>query len=96
MSLNKNIDTSKPLKETSLDYNPVYKVNYIKNGSIDTIYLFYGAKIESNKEDEIIKTIFTEEEYSKLKSDNTKIIFSEHQIHYDDSIGTIKIKIHVG
>jgi hypothetical protein len=72
--------------------NPIYKVNHIINGSIDTIYIFNG-KTKSVNEEELLETIFTHEESEKIKSENIKTVFCEQEIHFDDTIGTIKIKI---
>ena len=78
-------------KEPSLD-SPVYKVKQLVNGSINTIYVFNGKKSEGNDE-ELFKKVFTEEEIQQIKTDKITVKFSEQQIHFDDSIGTIKIKI---
>ena len=77
-------------KEPSLD-NPVYKVKQLINGSINTIYVFNGKKTEENEE--LFKKVFTEEERQQITADKITVKFSEQQIHFDDSIGTIKIKI---
>ena len=77
-------------KEPSLD-NPVYKVKQLINGSINTIYVFNGKKSEENAE--LFKKVFTEEERQQIESEKITVKFSEQQIHFDDSIGTIKIKI---
>jgi hypothetical protein len=86
-------DTPTSINDPPLDYNPIYKVNYMVNGSIDTIYVFNGKKNDSLSEDELFLKIFTEEENSKIKMDKIKVKFSDQQIYFDDSIGTIKIKI---
>jgi hypothetical protein len=68
---------------------PIYKVNYIINGNIDTIYVFNGGK----DKDKDINEIFTTNEIETINSNKIKIIYSNQQIHLDDSIGMIKIKI---
>ena len=78
---------------SKLDYNPIYKVNYLVNGSIDTIFIFYGKNKEIEDEEELFKKIFTDSEIDKIHSKKITPIFSEQQIHTDDSISTIKIKI---
>jgi len=94
--MSKSISSSKAsiktpvTKEPSLD-NPVYKVKQLINGSINTIYVFNGKKSEENEE--LFKKVFTEEERQQIESDKITVKFSEQQIHFDDSIGTIKIKI---
>lgn len=87
VSLIKNLDTN----TIPLD-NPIYKIKYILNGKIDTIYIFNG-KITNNSEEELFNKIFSEKELEQIKSDNIHIKFSEQKIHFDDSISTVKIKI---
>ena len=70
-----------------------YKVNYIINGKIDTIYVFYGKPVTSNKKKEIMNLVFNEKELARITDDNSTVKFSEQLIHFDDSIGTIKLKI---
>ena len=88
-----SINTSSSIKETVLDYKPIYKVNHVVNGSVDIIYVFNGKNNENEDQEELFKRIFTDEENKKIKENKIDIRFSEQQIHYDDSIGTIKIKI---
>jgi len=66
---------------------PIYKVNYIINGIIDTIYVFNGGK------DKSINQIFNDNEIENINTNKIKIVYSKQQIHLDDSIGMIKIKI---
>jgi hypothetical protein len=73
--------------------NIIYKVKKLINDKVDTIYVFYGRKEKQMSEDKLIKEIFTDKEHDNIKSNKTKIIFSEQRIHPDDSIATIKIKI---
>ena len=92
--MSKSISSTKSSSDThqlSLD-SPIYKVKSLVNGSINTIYVFYGKKKIENEE-ELFKQIFTDEENEEIKKDGIKIKFSEQQIHFDDSIGTIKLKI---
>lgn len=72
---------------------PVYKVNHLVNGKINTIFVFYGSSIKEKDKKEIIKKVFTEKEIINIQKNSIKVIFSEQQIHFDDSIGMIKIKI---
>jgi len=84
------------LKENTadpLDYKPIYKVNKMVNGSIDTIYVFNGDKNGSKNQKELFNRIFTEEEIQTIQKEKIAVKFTEQSIHYDDSIGTIKIKI---
>ena len=70
-----------------------YKVNYVINDKIDTIYVFYGKPVATNKQKEIMNSVFNEHELATINTNNTKVKFSEQRIHLDDSIGTIKLKI---
>ena len=72
-----------------IDYNPIYKVSQIVDGAIDSVYVFYGQPIVKKNEKEIVKKIFTPDEIENIKN----IYFSEQQIHRDDTIGIIKLKI---
>jgi hypothetical protein len=72
-----------------IDYNPIYKVNQLVDGVIDSVYVFYGQPIVKKNEKEIVKKIFTQSEIENIKN----IYFSEQQIHRDDTIGVIKLKI---
>jgi len=78
-----SLDTNKD----SLDNN-VYKVKQLVNGSINTIYVFNGKKSEEDEEQ-----LFTPQEQEQIKREKIIVKFSEQQIHFDDSIGTIKLKI---
>ena len=82
-----SLDTNNP----SLD-NPVYKVKQLVNGSINTIYVFNG-KNSGEDEQQLFNKLFTPEEQEQIKREKTIVKFSEQQIHFDDSIGTIKLKI---
>jgi hypothetical protein len=73
--------------ETNTIIEYIYKVNYIINGSIDTIYVFNGGK------DKAINEIFNTNEIENINSNKIKVVYSKQQIHLDDSIGMIKIKI---
>ena len=77
----------------SLDYNPIYKVNHLVDGNIKSIYVFYGKNIAPKDQKELFNQIFTDSEMDNISKNNTTIHFSEQQIHYDDSIGIIKLKI---
>ena len=90
---NQSINTNSLNTKPTLDYKPIYKVNHIVNGIIDIIYVFNGKNTGDEDKEALFKRIFTDEENDKIKANKTKIQFSEQQIHYDDSIGTIKIKI---
>ena len=74
-------------RNSNIYLEPIYKVNYIKNGIIDSIYVF-----KHNKEKDVTK-FFNEDELQNINKNKIKIIFSNQTIHLDDTIGTIKIKI---
>ena len=48
---------------------------------------------ETKETKELFDKVFTEKEREQIKTDNITVKFSEQQIHFDDSIGIIKIKI---
>ena len=85
-----SINSLETNKET-LD-SKIYKVKQIIDGAIDTIYVFNGKKATDNEEDLFLK-IFTDEEIELINSNKISVLFSQQQINFDDSIGTIKIKI---
>jgi hypothetical protein len=72
-------------KDTIME--PIYKVNHIINGNINTIYVFNGGKHDSNNK------IFNDNETEIIDNNKIKIVYCKQQIHLDDSIGMIKIKI---
>ena len=78
------IENKKPI-----DYNPIYKVNILVDGVIDSVYIFYGQEVQQKNEEEIKATIFTQPEIENIKH----TYFSKQQIHRDDTIGVIKLKI---
>jgi len=86
-SLTNTLDNIDPPLDT-----PIYKVKHLINGKIDTIYVFNG-KVTSSNQEELFNKIFTDKENEEIKADKINIKFSEQTIHFDDSIGTIKIKI---
>jgi hypothetical protein len=66
--------------------NIIYKVKKLKHGIIDTIYVFNGTINNDNN-------IFTNSELENINTNKIKIVYSKQQIHLDDTIGMIKIKI---
>ena len=85
----------------------IYKVAHLKNNEIDTLYVFYGSKIEgveydsekikerfeADKNDELFKDIFTEDLLDEITKKDINVIFVDMKIHLDDSIENIKTKI---
>jgi len=71
----------------------IYKINHIINGNIDTIYIFNGKKNKKAKQDDELNEYFNENDLREINKSKSKIVYCEQFIHYDDSIGTIKIKI---
>ena len=81
---------------------PIYKVNRMKDEkTIESIHVFFGPHKKQTNLDKLFKTdptnplfdFFNEEELTSIKDNNIPVVFSKQQIHLDDSIGTIKIKI---
>jgi len=93
----------------ALKENPIYKVNRLSDaGTIEVIHIFYGTSLEVDDLDELFKRdpqnpafidkntglpIFNSAELQNIVEKQIPVIFSEQQIHYDDSIGVIKLKI---
>ena len=88
--------------------NSVYKINYlIDDNTIDKIIVFYGKEYKANLNDTFKKDpkndifidkltgnpIFSKEELDNIQTKNISVLFSSQEIHFDDSIGTIKLKI---
>jgi len=85
---------SKPLVsiQESLD-TKIYKVKHIVDDKINTIYVFNLATSKKEDPESLFEKVFTEEEIETIHQEKIQVIFSKQQIHFDDSIGTIKIKI---
>jgi hypothetical protein len=89
--------------------NPIYKINSIVDEeTIGKIIVFYGDVLEEQDLNTLFKQspkhisfidknsglpIFTDDELAKIQEHTVEVIFSQQQIHYDDSIGVIKLKI---
>ena len=91
-----------------LQSNFIYKINYLKENKIVSIHVFYGENVNGINLDELFKTepanaafidsvsgvpIFNSEELTYISENNIPVNFTTQQIHYDDTIGTIKLKI---
>ncbi len=81
---------------------PVYKVNHMKNeNTIASIHVFFGPHKKQMNLDKLFKTdptnevfnFFRQEELDTIQKNNIPVVFSKQQIHSDDSISTVKIKI---
>ena len=86
-------NTNENENENENNTNPFYKVNYLVNNNIENIFVFYGKKIVPQDKMTIVQKIFTEEEIRYMDQNNIIPEFLEEQIHFDDTIGTIKLKI---
>jgi len=73
--------------------NPIYKVNYLVDGLINTIFVFAGNDSTLLDKESLLKKSFTNDEMNIIQSNNINVIFSNQQIHMDDSVGVIKVKI---
>jgi len=71
----------------------IYKVKHLVDGKINTIYVFNIIRTAEEDEESLFNKIFTEEENRLINEEKITIKFSKQYIHFDDSIGTIKIKI---
>ena len=81
---------------------PIFKVNKMSGtNTIDTIYVFNGFKfrdelntiIKTEKTNEKFSDVFTLEEWRDIKQNNIDVKFINENIHMDDSIDVIKLKI---
>jgi hypothetical protein len=71
-----------------MSVEPIFKVNKLTNKNvIEKIYVFNGSN-DKNK-----NKIFNNEELNYIEKNNVEVIFVNEQIHIDDNIGTIKLKI---
>jgi len=84
-----------PISDTKEDPkpNPIYKVNYLVNNEIKTIILFAGKSADKTKKQELFKSVFDEEERKSIEKNKIDVKISNQHIHFDDSIGVIKLKI---
>ena len=83
--------------------NPIYKVNYLNGtSSPHSILVFFGNNVDIEDPEElfkreptniVFKNIFNKKEYQNIKEQNIPVKFSKQQIHFDDTIGVIKMKI---
>ena len=85
----------------------IYKVAHLKNNEIETLYVFYGSKIEgveydseklkerfeSDKNDILFKDIFAENLLDEIINKDIKVVFVDMKIHLDDTIENIKTKM---
>ena len=92
-----------------LKANPIYKINYLTNeNKLQKIVVFFGENQENIDPEELFKkeptnpffidkntgkSIFNEKELKNILDNKIPVTFSEQQIHYDDNIGIIKLKI---
>jgi len=85
------------------NFMPIYKINHlISNNITDAIYVFYGKNptiknvndlFVNDQSNHAFVNIFNSEELSNISKNKIRVRFSEQQIHMDDTIGIIKIKI---
>ena len=85
--------------------NSIYKVNLLTNENvINSIRVFYGNDYTvgnnklnelflENPNNELFSNVFDGEELNYIKKNNVKVVFSHQEIHSDDSVAAIKIKI---
>jgi len=86
----------------------IYKIVKINKDKTDAIYVFYGNYLDDENPNEQFKNateetdffhpqkktiIFTREQVTKIHLNSTPVFFLKQQIHLDDSIATIKIKM---
>jgi hypothetical protein len=86
-------------------FNSIYKVNLLTNENIiKSIHVFYGNDYTignknidelfiENPNNELFSKVFDTEELVYIKENNINVVFSHQEIHPDDSVAAIKIKI---
>ena len=73
---------------------PIYKINRLNDKNVvSSIYVFYGDRHENETDEIIIDKTFNNEELQQNEINNTEIIILPYKIHYDDTIGVIKLKL---
>lgn len=84
---------------------PIFKVNKLSNkDTTDSIYVFYGSQFSEEIDDptelfeedpgnKAFSQVFDKEELDFISKNNIEVIFVNQNIHIDDSIGVIKLKI---
>jgi hypothetical protein len=84
---------------------PIFKVNKLSDKNVtDTIYVFYGSRFSEEIDDpndlfedeptnKAFKDVFNKEELEYITKNKVEVIFINQSIHFDDSIGVIKLKI---
>jgi hypothetical protein len=78
------------MSEISIPNNEIFKcVQFDENRKPKNIYVFQG-----NPEPVPLSTVFSDLEVAEIEANQTAVLFSEYQIHKDDSIETVKHKIH--
>ena len=77
----------------NINYNPIFRVKYLVNNETDKILVFYGKNIDNLTQQELLSKVFTDEELDDIEENSINVVFLEEQIHFDDTIGTIKLKI---
>jgi DNA-binding transcriptional MerR regulator len=74
-------------------YHPIYKVNHLVDGNIQKIFVFYGKKVTEKDSSSLYPELFSPKEIEMIQTKNISVQILEQTIHYDDSIGVIKLKI---
>jgi len=82
-----------PIINKKEDSNPIYKVNYLMNNKIKTITVFAGKFANETKKSALMKSVFTDKERKSIEKEKIEVKISNQEIHFDDSIGQIKLKI---
>ena len=84
---------------------PIFKVNKMSDKNVtDTIYVFYGSRFSEEIDDpndlfdeepgnKAFVDIFNKDELNEIQTKKIEVIFVNQNIHIDDSIGVIKLKI---
>ena len=79
----------------------IFKINKLSKNTIDIIYVFCGSRFSEDIND-LFKNdpsniaftdIFDKDELTMIETNKIEVVFINQSIHFDDSIGVIKLKI---
>jgi hypothetical protein len=75
-----------------MESNRIFKVNLLRsNNTIEKIIIYHGINFKGEKEN--LEFYFDKNEWEKIQNENIQIVSSNQQIHLDDTIYQIKLKI---
>jgi hypothetical protein len=78
----------------------IYKIIYLNGKTITKIHVFFGdhdidninLEFKKNPANKLFENVFSNEELTKISSENIQVEFIKMKIYIDDTISTIKKK----